>query len=101
MRERRFPGKAESAVPIKALCSGPGKLTIAMGIEGHDHGRDLCGQRDLGFRQTESAPTAWVSDARVGITKSADFPWRFLAADSPFVSAKLGLLQRTGKTRCE
>jgi DNA-3-methyladenine glycosylase len=100
MEQRRFPGKPGPA-PAKSLCSGPGKLTIAMGIDGTDHGRDLCRDRKFGFRRTGAAPAAWVSDARVGITKAAHFPWRFLAPESAFVSAKHGLLQRTAKTRCE
>ncbi len=100
MQERRFPGKPHPA-PVHALCSGPGKLTIAMGIDGRDHGQDLCRNRTMGFRRTGLAPAGWVSDARVGITKSAHFPWRFLAPESRFVSVKLGVPQRTAKTRCE
>jgi len=98
MHQRRFPAKSTPA-PIHALCSGPGKLTIAMGIDGSDHGRDLCQNRRFGFHRTGLSPAAWVSDARVGITKSADFPWRFLAPESRFVSAKLGYAPKTAKTR--
>jgi DNA-3-methyladenine glycosylase len=29
-----------------------------------------------------------LRDLRIGITKSAHFPWRFLAAKNPFVSVK-------------
>ena len=93
MLERRFPGKPPAGVPIHALCSGPGKLTIAMGIDGGDHGQDLCRHRTMGFRRSGPAQAAnWVSDLRVGITKSADFPWRFLVPENRFVSAKLGAL---------
>jgi DNA-3-methyladenine glycosylase len=102
MQRRRFPGKpGKEGQKVQALCSGPGKLTIAMGIDGRDHGRDLCRNKTMGFRRTGLAPAGWVSDLRVGITKSAHFPWRFLAPESPFVSAKLGLLQRTANIRCE
>ena len=99
MVQRRFPDKAPTGVPIHALCSGPGKLTIALGIDGDDHGRDLCRHRSMGFRRTGSAPAAWVSDLRVGITKSANFPWRFLAPDNRFVSAKPGAVLPPRKRR--
>ena len=100
MQKRRFPGKPKPA-PVHALCSGPGKLTIAMGIDGRDHGKDLCRNPRLGFRRVGSMPACWVSDVRIGITKSAHFPWRFLAPESVLVSAKLTQNSRTAKTRCE
>src|SRR5436190_4219604 len=96
MQQRRFPDRPEPA-PAHALCSGPGKLTIAMGIDGRDHGVDLCLDPAMGFRRVNGAPARWVSDARVGITKSVHFPWRFLAPENRFVSAKPGLAERTGK----
>lgn len=98
MQKRRFPNRPEPA-PIHTLCSGPGKLTIAMGIDGRHHGQDLCRNRTMGFRRINGAPAPWASDLRVGITKSAHFPWRFLAPENRFVSAKLGAPQRTAKIR--
>jgi DNA-3-methyladenine glycosylase len=98
MQQRRFPGRTEPA-PVHALCSGPGKLTIAMGIDGQDHGKDLCRYPSMGFRRVNGTPASWVSDARVGITRSAHFPWRFLAPENRFVSAKLGAPLRAAKTR--
>jgi len=89
MRRRRFPGSAAATPrPVETLCSGPGKLTIALGIDGQHHGLDLCQNPKRGF-QIRSAGTpagCVVSDIRVGISKSAHFPWRFLAPDSAFVS---------------
>lgn len=88
MQRRRFKSQA-AARPITALCSGPGKLSIAMGIDGRDHGRDLCDQPGVGFRHSNRTPRVnWVSDIRVGITKAVHLPWRFLADGSPFVSVK-------------
>jgi DNA-3-methyladenine glycosylase len=97
MQQRRFPGKP-TPTSIQSLCSGPGKLTIALGISGHDHGRDLCSVGSFGFRHG-SKPKAvqWVSDLRVGITKSTDLRWRFLAANNAFVSAKLGFCPKSRK----
>lgn len=86
MRRRRFPQATEPR-PDHSLCSGPGKLTIAMAIDGRDHGRDLCAGTGSGFCRNGSAVN-WVSDVRIGISKAAHFPWRFLAADNAFVSAK-------------
>ena len=78
MRERRGVERVEE------LCSGPGKLTQALGV-----GLDLNGvsltngpievlERDKDL-EVVTAP-------RVGITKAADLPWRFCAAGSRFVS---------------
>jgi DNA-3-methyladenine glycosylase len=93
MRRRRFPKTAPHDAgkpkPPETLCSGPGKLTIAMGIGGQHHGIDLCVHPERAFHASKSSPIPWISDVRVGITKSADFPWRFLASNNPFVSVKV------------
>ena len=49
--ERRRLENAKSALvySLHALCSGPGKLTQALGVTGADHGRDLCTGRSIGF----------------------------------------------------
>lgn len=70
-----------------SLCSGPGKLTIALGINGHDHGRDLCAVPEIGFRAPRP-PIEVEADARIGISRAAHLPWRFLAKGSAFVSAR-------------
>jgi len=70
----------------KALCSGPGKLTQALGITGADHCRDLV-SGTAGF-QARSGPVRVEADRRIGINRSVDLPWRFLLAESPFVSRK-------------
>jgi DNA-3-methyladenine glycosylase len=90
MRRRRFPKPRQNPRPRppEALCSGPGKLTIAMGIDGEHHGTDLCASPAQAFHAPKGKRLPWVSDVRIGITKSADFPWRFLAAGNPFVSVK-------------
>jgi len=72
---------------VQALCSGPGKLTQALGIELSHNGGDLA----RGPVVFSPRPRAWrdvevVLDRRVGITKAAELPWRFLAAGSRFVS---------------
>lgn len=71
-----------------SLCSGPGKLAQALGVSGADHGVDLCGTTAVYFR-TRGNPIKVVSDVRVGISKAAHLPWRYLLKDSPFVSVKV------------
>jgi DNA-3-methyladenine glycosylase len=69
------------------LCSGPGKLTQALGVELQHNGTDLA----RGPVVLSSRPTAWrevevAVDGRIGITKAVELPWRFSAAGSRFVS---------------
>ena len=87
-RRRSANLKSEiSNLKSTALCSGPGKLTIALEVDGSDHGRDLCAGGSVGFR-APAQPVAVESDVRVGISKAAHLPWRFLMRGSAFVSAK-------------
>lgn len=67
----------------RGLCSGPGKLAQALGITGADHGRDLCGSAGIGFSSPENRPEV-VADVRIGISKAAHLPWRFLLKESVF-----------------
>ena len=85
--ERRRLERAKSALvfSLHALCSGPGKLTQALEIDGNDHGRDLCAGGKVGFLP-RSSPIAVETDVRIGISKAAHLPWRFLARGSEFVS---------------
>ncbi len=80
MRRRR------GARPDLELCSGPGKLTEALGINLGANRSDLGSDP---FRIT-ARPEGWegeiVTGPRVGITKAVDLPWRFCLAGSPYVS---------------
>jgi DNA-3-methyladenine glycosylase len=69
----------------RSLCSGPGKLTQALAIDGSVHGKDLFA---LPYASLHAAlrGAAVETDLRVGITKSAELEWRFLLKGSPFVS---------------
>jgi len=67
------------------LCSGPGKLTEALGVGLADNGAALDRDPFL-FLPPEEAPPAVVTGPRIGITKAVDRPWRFSAAGSRFVS---------------
>jgi DNA-3-methyladenine glycosylase len=72
---------------IEQLCSGPGKLTQALGIELGENDTPLTGAGPVGI----SPPFAWreielVASPRIGITKATELPWRFAVPGSPHVS---------------
>jgi DNA-3-methyladenine glycosylase len=68
------------------LCSGPGKLTEALGIGLADNGADVCRDPFLILPPEDGARPRIVTGPRIGITKAVERPWRFCAAGSPFVS---------------
>jgi DNA-3-methyladenine glycosylase len=74
----------------KRLCSGPGKLTQALGITDRHHEMDLCADPRHCFAFNADARLRRVdvvADKRIGISRSAHLPWRFTLRGSPFVSA--------------
>ena len=71
---------------IRQLCSGPGKLTQALDITLRHHEMDLCASPRYCFLETEEPKRRVVADLRIGITRSAELPWRFTSFGSPFVS---------------
>ena len=79
---------------LRELCNGPGKLALALGITGADHGTLMCGRgrpAGVGLRFPKSGLAHEVSaDVRVGISKAAEHPWRFLAHGHPHVSVPHG-----------
>jgi DNA-3-methyladenine glycosylase len=82
MRRRR-----PTAHRVEDLASGPGKLTLAMGITRKLNGADLvAGPLQVRrFRGAES-PIEVLATPRVGITHCADWPLRFVIANNRFVS---------------
>jgi DNA-3-methyladenine glycosylase len=81
MRARRGLERAED------LCSGPGKLTQALGIGLDLNGSSLIdGPIEVRAREPGAREPRIVVGERVGITKAADLPWRFCDADSRHVS---------------
>ena len=98
MELRRLARAKSAAVySLHALCSGPGKLTQALEVDGRDHGRDLCAGGAVGFLPP-AKPVPVQADVRIGISKAAHLPWRFLARGSPFVSVR-PLLKKPGKPK--
>ena len=81
MRRRRGLERFEE------LCSGPGKLTQALGIGLDLNGTSLLdGPIEVLPRPADARPPRVVTGTRIGITKAADLPWRFCDATSRFVS---------------
>ena len=81
MRERRGLDRLED------LCSGPGKLTQALGIGLELNDTDLAS----GPITIEPAAPGWedvepLAGTRIGITKAPELPWRFAAPRSLSVS---------------
>jgi DNA-3-methyladenine glycosylase len=69
------------------LCSGPGKLTQALGIELSDNRSDLSqGAIRISARPGGRPAPDLIADRRVGITRAVELPWRFCAAGSRFLS---------------
>ena len=79
MRERR------GDKPDLDLCSGPGKLTEALGIDLSDNERDLTREPFLLAPPAGERPRV-VTGPRIGIAKAVENPWRFCAAGSAYVS---------------
>jgi DNA-3-methyladenine glycosylase len=68
------------------FANGPGKLTLALGITRAHNGADVT-RGPLVVRQGEGAgPVEIVVTPRIGITRAAELPLRFLIARNGFVS---------------
>lgn len=80
MIERR--GVAEP----RLLCSGPGRLAMALGIDGSYDGLSLADPR---FTLAPAVPNGLVvSGPRIGISKAVDKAWRFGVANSRSLSKR-------------
>jgi len=74
---------------MKSLCSGPGKLTQALGITRRNHEMNLCADAQHCFARDPNTGIDVAADARIGITRSAHYPWRFTLRGSPFLSRRV------------
>lgn len=73
---------------LRELTSGPGRLAEAFGItRERDNEKDLASAKsDLFIADDGSHPRKILVTARIGITKAAERPLRYLIAGNPFVS---------------
>jgi DNA-3-methyladenine glycosylase len=82
------------------LCSGPAKLTQALGIDLELNGSSLVdGPIEVLARERGAGEPRIVIGERIGITKAADLPWRFCDGDSRHVSRPWPAAMRTGARR--
>lgn len=71
---------ARPGVRDRDLANGPGKVTRALGIEGDLDGLDLVRDARVGIYDDGYAhPRPHRVTPRIGITKAADRPWRWVA----------------------
>jgi len=92
MRRRRGP------LEDRQLCSGPGKLCQALAITREVDGVPMRESALTVTAERNAAPLALAVTPRIGITKAADWPLRFLLAGCPWVSRGYG---RPGRLRVE
>ena len=88
--------QARQKEDILQLCSGPGKLAQAFGIDRNLYGIDL---REGGVLSIwdDGCVLPIEQGPRIGVSKGKDTLWRFWAQDNPYVSGKKGkkMLRKT------
>jgi DNA-3-methyladenine glycosylase len=84
--ERRRGGKS-----TRDLCSGPGKLCEALGIDLHQTYEPVWqAPFAMSGRVAGSEDPEIVTGPRIGITKGAELPWRYCLAGSRYLSQPAG-----------
>jgi DNA-3-methyladenine glycosylase len=69
------------------LCSGPGKLTEALGVGLGLNGSSLAAPPfELRSRRGDWRGVEVTTGPRIGISRGTELPWRFCAAGSPYLS---------------
>jgi DNA-3-methyladenine glycosylase len=68
----------------RLLCSGPGRLTQALGLTGADDGAKVTPPRFL-LRPPDAAPDV-IRTPRIGISRATDVDWRYVEASSNWSS---------------
>ena len=82
MRERR------GGVADRQLCSGPGKLCQALGMTRDQDGTPMRRSGVLVSAHEGPDPPVALATPRIGITKAADWPLRFVIDGSPWTSRR-------------
>lgn len=80
MKKRRKTGK------VTNLCSGPAKLVQALGINKEHNHIDLTNSNLRLCLGEKINPKEVFQTTRIGISKGADLPYRFMIKNNPFVS---------------
>jgi DNA-3-methyladenine glycosylase len=75
---------------LRDLCSGPGKLTEALGIGLDLDGAPVCEPPfEVRGRDEEWLGVEVDTGPRIGISRAAELPWRFCARDSRYLSKRV------------
>ena len=75
------------ATILRELCSGPGKLSQALGVTKDFYGADLCG--DEIFIEATDCQFQVAATKRINVDyagEAANYPWRFVAVGNKFLS---------------
>lgn len=80
MTERR------GGTSLRELCSGPGKLTQALGIDLTDNGTMLGEGRLVVYHSRRPSPDEIAVSGRVGLSAGHDLDLRYYLSGSPYVS---------------
>lgn len=80
--------RRRATTKLTNLCSGPGKLTQALGIGLGLSGTTLGGTLRLRPPRVPTPANMVVTGPRIGITKALHNPWRFYIHDNPHVSRR-------------
>ena len=85
--ERMAARRGLSPERPRELCSGPGKLTQALGVGLADNGSSLLdGRVVICERPRRLGDPVVQRDRRIGISKATELPWRFCLAGSRYLS---------------
>ena len=72
----------------KELCSGPGKLAQALGVDMELNGTAIGDKITVYERGTNELNNNITATTRIGISQAADLPLRFYIKGNPFISKK-------------
>ena len=88
--EVMYAARGPAARTERDLCSGPAKLTQALGIDGALDGADLVtGDRGVTIVDVgHPPPTVPAVTTRIGLINGADLPWRFYIEGTPDISRR-------------
>ena len=87
--EAMYAARGPAARTERDLCSGPAKLTQALGIDGALDGADLVsGDRGVTIVDDDQPPPTPAVTTRIGLTSGAELPWRFYIEGTADISRR-------------
>jgi DNA-3-methyladenine glycosylase len=83
-----YTARGATARRDRDLCSGPGKLTEALGLDGSHDGVPLAGTGRVRLVDDGHQPGAVIQTTRIGISQAIEQPWRWYVDGDPNVSRR-------------